>query len=298
MTAQPDRHMTRHATARRTGQAVFIAALVVASLALTACSQDSPAQTVTTAAGALPSVHVHGVSRDPGSGKVNLATHTGLFVLQQDKSWQRVGPEVDLMSFAVSAAGTFYASGHPAAGVDLPSPVGLITSTDAGRTWTSLSRGGESDFHALTASPAGVVAFDDVLRTTVDGKTWATGGLTAAPRTLAASPDGSQVLATTNQGLLRSTDQGRTWVPVASAPEMFLTAWADSKTVVAVTTGGEISISQNAGRSWKAGGATVSSAQALSASRDQTGVLEILVVTDTGVMQSLDDGTNLTPVST
>ena len=291
--------MTRSVARRRTASAVFvIGAVLVASLTLSACGQDAPAQTTSAVAGALPSEHVHGISRDPGSGKVNLATHVGLFVLQSDASWQRVGPEVDLMGFAVGGAGTFYASGHPAAGVDLPSPVGLMKSTDAGRTWTSLSRGGESDFHALTASTEGVIAFDGVLRTTVDGKTWATGDLTAPPRTLAAAPDGSQVLATTNQGLLSSTDQGRTWAPVASAPELFLTAWADSKTVVGVTTQGGVAFSQDAGRSWKTGVAKVSSAQAVSASRDKAGVLEILVVTDTGVMQSTDDGATLTPLST
>jgi len=98
------------------------------------------------ASGELPSEHVHGISRDPRSGKVNLATHTGLFVLRPDASWQRVGPNVDPMGFAVSGPGTFQASGHPAAGVDLPVPVGLIKSTNAGRTWTSLARGGEFSF--------------------------------------------------------------------------------------------------------------------------------------------------------
>ena len=45
------------------------------------------------------------------------------------------GQVIDLMGFAVAPDGTYYASGHPGAGVDLPQPVGLITSTDAGRTW-------------------------------------------------------------------------------------------------------------------------------------------------------------------
>ncbi len=38
----------------------------------------------------------------------------------------------------------------------------------------------------------------------------------------------------------------------------------------------------------------LSSGQAVSASRDKAGVLEILVVTDTGVLQSLDSGATLT----
>jgi hypothetical protein len=266
---------------------------LAATLALSGCSQGTPAEPSSPTAAGLPSEHVHGVSRDPGSGKVNLATHQGLFVLQSDASWQQVGPVVDLMGFAVSGPGTFYASGHPAAGVDLPAPVGLMKSIDAGRTWTVQSRGGQSDFHALTVSSAGVMGFDGTLRATKDGKTWADGALSGEPSSLAAAPDGSQVLATTKEGLLSSTDEGQTWVPLATAPELFLTAWADSKTVIGVTTKGGVAISADAGRSWKIGAAKLTSAQAVSASRDSAGVLEILVVTDTGVLQSRDNGATL-----
>jgi photosystem II stability/assembly factor-like uncharacterized protein len=249
------------------------------------------------AAGALPGEHVHGISRDPGSGKVNLATHEGLFVLQSDDSWQHVGPAVDLMGFAVSAPGTFYASGHPADGVDLPAPVGLIKSTDAGRTWTVLSLGGQSDFHALTASLAGVMGFDGALRATADGKTWSQGGLSAEPRCLASSPDGSQVLATTNQGVMSSTDAGRTWAPLVSAPALFLTAWADSMTIVGISTKGDLAISADAGRTWKTNPAKLSSSEAISAGRDKAGFLEILVATEAGVLQSRDRGNSFTALT-
>ena len=218
-------------------------------------------------------------------------------MLQADASWKQVGPVVDLMSFAITGPGSFYASGHPADGVDMPAPVGLIKSTDAGRTWTVLSRGGESDFHALAASSAGVMGFDGALRVTADGKSWTQGGLTAEPRCLASSPDGSQVLATTNQGVQSSTDGGRTWVPLASAPPLFLVAWADAKTVVGVTTAGSLAISADAGQTWRADLATVPNGQAMSASRDKAGQLEILVVSDTGVLQSRDDGATLTKLT-
>jgi len=291
MTPTGNSFMTRHRSQLRRGSAhSIIGAGLVAVLALAGCGQETPASPSSGGAGALPSTHVHGVSRDPGNGKVNLATHNGLFVMQSDASWQRVGPDVDLMGFAVSGPGTYYASGHPAAGVDLPQPVGLIKSTDAGSTWTVLSRGGESDFHALTTSSKGVMGFDDALRTTPDGQTWAQGGLTVTPRTLAAAPDGSQVLATTEQGLLRSTDEGRTWVSVASAPVLLLTAWADSKTVVGVTPDGGLALSTDAARTWRTAAGKAPGGQALSASRDKAGLLEILVVTTTAVLQSRDNG--------
>lgn len=284
-----------HNRQRRTRRVhLLIGAALVAMLTLTSCSQGSPSERKSSSSDALPSEHVHGVTRDPGSGKVNLATHSGLFARQSDASWQRVGPEVDLMGFAVIGPGTFYASGHPAAGVDLPAPAGLIKSTDAGQTWTVLSRGGESDFHALTASAKGVMGFDGALRMTPDGKTWSQGGLAEPPRSLAAAPNGSQVLATTEKGLLSSTDGGGTWTPLASAPPLLLVAWADSKTVVGVSTQGSLAVSVDAGRSWRSDLAAVSSSQAVSASRDPAGVLEILVVTDKEVLQSRDSGVTVT----
>jgi hypothetical protein len=287
----------RNAGGRRGQKRLIVGAGLALALTLTSCSQDASPEPKSVAAGSLPGEHVHGISRDPGSGRVNLATHEGLFVMQPDASWKQVGPTVDLMGFAISGPGTFYASGHPADGVDMPAPVGLIKSTGAGRTWTVLSRGGESDFHALAASSAGVMGFDGALRVTADGKSWTQGGLTAEPRCLASSPDGSQVLATTNQGVQSSTDGGRTWVPLTSAPPLFLAAWADAKTVVGVTTEGKLAISADAGRTWRADLATVPSGEAVSASRNKAGQLEILVVSDTGVLQSRDKGATLTKLT-
>ncbi|MFP5282912.1 MAG: hypothetical protein ACLGIF_05620 [Actinomycetes bacterium] len=114
---------------------------------------------------ALPSGHVHGVAVNPADAKVYLATHDGLF--RYDRTGpKQVGPVIDLMGFTVAGPNHFYASGHPGPGVDLPQPVGLIESTDAGRSWTPLSRQGESDFHTLAASKAGVAGFDGAIRLT------------------------------------------------------------------------------------------------------------------------------------
>lgn len=293
------RPRTHHDAGGRRGQKRLVvgAGLAVLTLALTSCGQGAAPEPKSVAAGSLPGEHVHGISRDPGNGKVNLATHEGLFVMQPDASWKQIGPTVDLMSFAITGPGSFYASGHPAEGVDMPAPVGLIKSTDAGRTWTVLSRGGESDFHALAASSAGVMGFDGALRMTADGKSWTQGGLTAQPRSLASSPDGSQVLATTSQGVQSSTDGGRTWRPLTSAPPLFLAAWADAKTVVGVTTEGNLAISADAGRTWRADLAKVPTGEALSASRDKTGQLEILFVSRTGVLQSRDEGATVTKLT-
>jgi photosystem II stability/assembly factor-like uncharacterized protein len=132
---------------------------------------------------------------------------------------------------------------------------------------------------------------------TSDGKTWSRGGLPAEPRCLASSPDGSKVLATTNQGLLSSADGGQSWAPVASAPPLFLTAWADPTTVVGVTIDGGLATSADSGTSWKVNPVKLSNSQAISADRDKAGALEILVVTETGVLKSRDDGATFTTLT-
>jgi len=96
---------------------------------------------------------------------------------------------VDLMGLTVTE-GRYLASGHPSLGTDLPEPVGLIESTDAGKTWEVLSRGGESDFHALAAGSERIIAFDGQLRTGTDGRTRKTLEIPSAPagRSGAAGP--------------------------------------------------------------------------------------------------------------
>jgi hypothetical protein len=113
---------------------------------LAACgsgASDSGTRDAAGGAGGLPTSHVHGVDVNPADGTVYLAAHDGLF-RYGGSGPERVGPVIDLMGFAVAGPDHFYASGHPGEGADLPNPVGLIESTDAGRTWRALSRQGLS----------------------------------------------------------------------------------------------------------------------------------------------------------
>jgi hypothetical protein len=71
----------------------------------------------------------------------------------------------------------------------------------------------------------------------------------------------------------------------------------DASAVVGVTTEGRLAISADAGRTWRANLATVPNGEAVSASRNKTGQLEILVVSDTGVLQSRDNGATLTKLT-
>lgn len=248
------------------------------------------------AAGALPSSHVHGVAVNPGDDRVYLATHEGLYRYDEDGTATRVGPVIDLMGFSIAGPDHFYASGHPGPGVDLPQPVGLIESKDAGRTWSELSRQGESDFHALTASEAGVIGFDGTLRASSDGETWHTLDAPAEVYSLAASPDGRVILGTNESGLLRSSDAGKTWAAVPATPQLMLVDWASAGMVVGVAPDGTVATSDDAGLTWSEGGSTGGRPQAIGAaamkgSTGSTSKLDVLVVTDTGLLRSTDGGT-------
>lgn len=289
-------------TMSRSPRKLIVPLLAFAVLALAACGSGATggsggAQGDSVQGGALPGEHVHGVARDPGTGGVYLATHQGLYRYEKGTS-TRVGPVVDWMGFSIAGPGHFYGSGHPGDGADLPAPVGLMESKDAGKTWSVLSRGGESDFHALTVSSKGVLGYDGALRASSDGRTWTQPAMPAEPRSLAAAPDGSQILATTGNAVLVSTDQGATWTPLPGAPQLLLAAWADKTTATGVTTTGHLAVTTDAGATWTTGTAKVDSAQAMSASRGEGGTLDVLVVTDTQVQKSADSGASFSPLTT
>ena len=232
----------------------------------------------------VPSAHVHAIARDPGSGKLLVAAHDGLYVYE-GATPERVGPVIDLMGFTVAGPGHYFASGHPGTATDLPQPVGLIESRDGGRTWTVLSRGGQSDFHALTTAGENVVGFDGALRATADGRRWVDGNLEATPRTLAGTTSGSTVLATTEQGLMRSTDGGATWQRTDQAPLLLMAAFGDGGTVVGVTPQGQVHTSTDAGSTWQASQLLAPDAHALHASGEGEN-LEILVQSGRTILAS------------
>ena len=284
----------RHVGRRQAGIRLATAVLFASALLTSACAGDAgdgpPGRTASpgheAGADGLPSSHVHGVGRDPGDGVMLLATHEGLYRYGAAGP-TRVGPNIDLMGFTIAGPGHYYASGHPNAVMELPQPLGLIESTDAGQAWTVLSRGGESDFHTLAQAGDAVLAFDSQLRRTVNGRTWSEASIAAPPRVLASSPAGTRVLATTERGLLLSTDKGATWAAVPGAPLLLLVAWVDEQTAVGVTPDGTVSMSRDAAKTWRTTGKTEPAPQALSASKTASG-LEILTVTEEGVLSSKD----------
>ena len=171
------------------------------------------------------------------------------------------------------------------------SPAGLISSIDGGRTWTVRSRGGESDFHALTAAGAGAIGFDGALRTSRDRQSWSESSIDVPPFALTADPTGRTVLATTEQGLRRSTDGALSFTPVADAPLLMLTASAGARSFLGVTPEGRLWASGDSGLTWSPRGRVEGQPQALAARGEQ-----VAVVADERVFVSHDEGVTVTAI--
>ena len=262
-------------------------------LALSACSPSvsaSPSPAGSTGSSPLPDAHVHGLSVSSTTGQVLLATHDGLFDMTK-KPVTKIGATNDLMGFTGGTDhGVLYASGHPGEGSDLANPLGLIRSTDAGKTWEQLSRQDESDFHALTATKSGIVGFDGALRTSPDGKTWTTGATDFVPAVLAGNPTSDTVLATTPQGIRRSTDGGKTWTMADSGPVVQFAAFASPAEAVGVEPDGTVHTSADAGATWIRKGKIQETVQAVAAVTGPDAQLAIWAATAAGLVVSTDGG--------
>ncbi len=282
-----------------TRRTLFSSGLAVLAVgALSACSPaQSGSKTVsgsTSGSGQGTAItHVHAIRRDPASGDVLLATHQGLFRLSGGQL-QQVGPVADFMGFTINPQGHYLASGHPATGTNLPQPLGLVTSTDQGNSWQVLSRGGESDFHALDAGPHGILAYDGQLRFSPDGKTWKSLEIPQPPASLATSPKTGTVLATTETGLMRSTDNGASWANIKTPHLTQYVAWVDDTNAVGVSTEGHVLTSTDAGKTWTSGNQPTGAATAMGASKTSDGKTEVLLVVKTAVLSTTDMGATTT----
>jgi photosystem II stability/assembly factor-like uncharacterized protein len=230
--------------------------------------------------------HVHGLGVDPASGDLYAGSHYGLIRLPGQGEPSRVGEVQDFMGFTVAGPNRFLASGHPGEDQEGPSNVGLIESTDGGRSWQTLSLAGQADFHALAARHGLVYGSNaGQLMVSADGRTWDTrASLPMADLTV--SPEDPQtLLATTQEGLARSTDGGRSFQLVAGAPLLQLVTWTDTGTLIGVHPEGTLHVSSDGGATWERRGSVAGAPQALTATVD-----EVFVAVGDGIVASSDGG--------
>jgi hypothetical protein len=270
--------------------AVRTAAAAAALVLLAGCSsqQDSPDPND-------PGIgHIHGLGVDPSDGSVYIAAHYGLFqVAGKDRATRVAGRSQDHMGFTVAGPKNFLASGHPAA-ADIPpggSPhLGLIRSTDAGVTWAPVSMAGKADFHALQLAGTRLYGYDSqtgrLNRSTDAGRTWIVGAQLQVIDLAAHFGEPDKVYATTPENLQISDDGGKSFRPAPSSPALAFLDEPEPGLLVGAAAGGQVHISQDAGRTWKVSGSVPGAVTAFTAV-DQT---RLLAATDGGTVYESRDG--------
>ena len=225
-------------------------------MALAGCGGDrapvGDSESVISDAGAA---HIHGVGINPADDSVFIATHSGMFRAAADEQRaRRVGKlRQDTMGFTVIGPDRFLGSGHPDAREALPPLLGLIRSSDAGRSWQPISLLGQADFHVLRAAGRrvyGVNASDGALLVSSDGgQKWAQRTPPGAILDLAIDPAGDdRIVVSSDRGLFISPDGGRGWRPL-HRELIGMLAWTEQVTLVDAR--GDVHTSADAGRDFE-----------------------------------------------
>lgn len=278
--------MARALLTRLTSALLLLPALVVVS----ACG-GAGSDAASPGAGDPGPRHVHAVGVDPADGSLYIGTHTGLYRMAPgSQSATRVGDHrQDTMGFVVTGPNRFLGSGHPDPRDGLPPLLGLIESSDAGRSWRSVSLLGEADFHSLRARGSHVVGYDASsgrLMVSVDGgRTWRASMPPADLADLAVDPaDPTRFVAASADGLIRSSDAGRRWSPLDGAP--IALAWPAHRALYAFAADGTVRVSADGGDAWVTR-ATLPGEPAAVTAVDASG---LIVALHDGTFAGSDDG--------
>lgn len=225
----------------------LVASAAVAVVVLVVVARPK-ADTETTSSADQALAHVHGLGINPGDGDLYAATHFGLFRFAADGKAKRVGDEVqDTMGFTVVGPDHFLASGHPAPNDERlrrpgrPPLLGLLESTDGGRSWQPVSLLGEADFHSLVAAHGSFYGYDSTggrLMVSSDGKEWETRSQLPVSNIAVAPDDAAHLVATTERGLGESRDGGRSW-GLTDGPQLAFLSWAPGQDLWGVAPTGE-----------------------------------------------------------
>ena len=263
------------------------ATAVVVGLVGVGCGQDRGGQSIGSADGG----HIHGVGVNPADGAVFVASHNGLFrAARGDRQARPVGSSgKDVMGFSIVGPDRFLGSGHPGDFENLPPNLGLIASSDAGKSFQPVSLLGEVDFHLLRGAGTRVYGSDSssgrflVSRDT--GRSWKEQRPPGQLIDLAIHPrDPDRVLASTDSGLFASSNGGLGWRPLGK--QIALLAWSTPDRLFALDQEGSVAVSADGGRRFRATSDVPGEPVAFSATANELHV----ALSDNRVMHSADGG--------
>ena len=197
-------------------------------------------------------IHVHGLGLDPKTGTLYIATHTGLWQLpkKQAKATRITDRHQDTMGFTLVRPGLFLGSGHPdlrEANPNLPPLLGLIRSSDNGRTWEQISLLGKADFHVLRSTGSRIYGYDSthnlLMRSDNGGKRWSKSKVPEPLLDLAIDPtDPAHLVASGEVALYESIDAGHRWHVIAATPGYL--AWPSSSRLYLFDSQGAVRVSK------------------------------------------------------
>lgn len=255
-----------------------------AALALAGCggSGDDPGPgpggAIVDATGDPP--YVGSLDVNPRDGSLLMATNAGTFRVARGsdrirrigvrvRAGRRSGPVDRGLAFSFTGPDRLVGSGHPGAGSPVAALLGFIRSSDGGRTWTSVSRLGQSDLHALAQRGRGVVASDgteaQMLVSADSGRTFGSRGSPLRLIDMDAAPGGTrELVGSSESGLHTSADGGRTWRARDSVPGSRF-AWPAARALFRVDGDGAVRRSADSGVTWRRVGRVPGEPQALAA---------------------------------
>jgi hypothetical protein len=204
---------------------------------------------------------------DETNGDFLLTTNRGFWRIAKDGS--KVTPVKGTLTAGGKSAtlGTFLeirstgpgqllGSGHPDKLGTLPNFLGLLRSTDGGKTWTAVARLGDADLHKIELIHNKLYAFDAVLSAMLissdGGKTFQE---EFTPRGLMIDfevdpADPERIVASTDTELFRTEDAGKSWRPLTSADGIRL-SWPQPDTLYRADKDGTVRVSSDGGTRWK-----------------------------------------------
>lgn len=184
--------------------------IVIAGHEVFTASRDGGATWAAIAAD-LPSLDIHGFTRDPADpARMWAYLATGGLWESTDfgAHWAEVRPDSVIYPLAVRDGSTTRLLGVDANG--------LVASDDGGRTWTTLGSPPAYPMTGLAATPDGRTIYagapDGLFRSGDGGRTWAPTLYRGSAFAVATSPDGATVgVVSRETDFYRSSDSGATW---------------------------------------------------------------------------------------